>query len=320
MGQPSQSDVHVSRPLTNILTAYMQRDENFIATKVFPIVPVDKQTDKYFTFSKNDWLRDEAQLRADSSESAGSGFSVSTDSYTCDVFAHHKDVGNQVLANADAPLNLERAAVNFVGKKLLLRQEIQWVTDAFATSIWGTDKTVDTQWNDANSDPIRDVEDGKETVLSNTGYEPNTLVLGYSVFKNLKLHPDIIDRIKYTQGGGVKGKTITPELLAAMFDVERVLVAKAIKATNKEGETAATSFTHGKHALLAYVAPNPELLEPSAGYTFSWRGVSEGLGADVAVRAIDMPLKKATRYEGETAFDNKIVGTDLGYFFGSVVA
>lgn len=318
MAQPSQSDVHVSRPLTNILTAYMQRDENFIAMKFAPVVPVDKQTDKYFTFTKNDWLRDEAQLRADATESAGSGFTLSTDSYNCDVFAHHKDIGNQTLANADAPLNLERAALNFVGKKLLLRQEIQFVTDAFGTGIWGTDKTVTTTWDDANSDPIRDVEDGKETVLSNTGYEPNTLVLGYSVYKNLKLHPDIIDRIKYTTG--VTGKTITPELLAQMFDVGRVLVAKAIKATNKEGETAATSFTHGKHGLLAYVADAPALLEPSAMYTFSWRGVSEGLGADVAVRAIDMPLKKATRYEGEVAFDNKIVGTDLGYFFGSVVA
>lgn len=317
--QPTQSAVHVDVPLTNISLAYIQSQNNFIATKVFPIVPVAKQTNKYFTYTKNDWFRDEAQMRADGTQSAGSGYGLSTASYSCDVFAIHKDIGEQTRANADAGIDLDRDAVQFVTQRLLLRQEIQWVTDAFATSIWATDITPSNLWSDFTaSDPIADVQTGKTAILGTTGFEPNTLVLGYQVFVQLQQHPDIIDRIKYTMG--VTGATITEALLAQMFAVDKVVVAKAVKATNVEGETAAYSFTHGKHALLAYVNPNPGLLQPSAGYTFTWQGVSDGMGANIGIRTLPMPLERADRIEGETAFDNKIVATDLGYFFNGAVA
>lgn len=319
MAQPTQSAVHVDVPLTNISTAYMQSQDAFIASKVFPVVPVQKQTDKFYTYTKNDWFRDEAQVRADATESAGSGYGISTSTYSCDVWAIHKDIGYQTRANADSQINLDRDAAEFVTQRLLLRQEIQFVTDFFTTSVWANDVTPTNLWSDfTNSDPIEDIETGKETILSVTGQMANTLVLGYQVFRKLKNHPDVIDRIKYTTG--VSGRTVTPDLLAAMFDVDRVLVARAIKATNNEGETAAYSFTHGKHALLCHVAPNPGLLTPSAGYTFSWQGVSDGLGANIGLRRIDMPTHRAERIEGEIAFDNKVVGSDLGYFFNGAVA
>ena len=319
MGQPTQSAVHVDVPLTNISTAYLQSQDAFVASKVFPIVPVQKQTDKFYTYTKNDWFRDEAQLRADATESAGSGYGISTATYSCDVYAMHKDIGYQTRANADMQINLDRDATEFVTQRLLLKQEIQFVTDFFTTSVWATDSTPANLWSDfTNSDPIEDIETGKEAILSVTGRMANTLVLGYQVYRKLKNHPDVIDRIKYTTG--VTGRTVTPELLAAMFDVERVLVAQAIKATNNEGETAAYAFTHGKHALLAHVAPNPGLLTPSAGYVFSWQGVSDGLGANVGIRRIEMPTLRAERIEGEIAFDCKVMGTDLGYFFNGAVA
>ena len=325
MPQPTSSQVHVDAVLTNISVAYLQRAENFIADKVFPVVPVDKQSDKYFTYDKNDWLRDEAQRRADGTESVGSGYNISTAAYYCDVWAIHKDVGDQTRANADAAINVDREAAEFVTHRLLLRKEIQFVSDFMSTSVWSKDITgvsaspstnQTIQWSDyTNSDPIEDIEDGKASILSVTGLEANTLVLGYDVFRNLKNHPDIVDRIKYTSS-----QTVTADMLARMFEVDRVLVSKSVKATNKEGETGAYSFTTGKTALLCHVANNPGLLTPSAGYTFAWTGVSQGLGATVGTSSFRMDELRATRVEGEVAFDNKVVASDLGYFWTSIVA
>lgn len=320
MPQPTSYDVHpVDAILSNISVAYMQSQMQYIAGQVFPVVPVDKQSDKYFVYDKNDWFRDEAQRRADSTESAGSGYGLSTDSYSCDVFALHKDIGDKTRANADAPLRLDSEAAQFVTSRLLLRREIQWVTDYFTTSVWDTDVTGGTdftQWSSyATSDPINDVEGGKETVLSTTGFEPNTLVLGYQTFRQLKNHPDLVDRIKYTSQ-----QTLTPQMMANLFDIDRVLVAKAIKATNVEGATAAYSFVYGKHAALFYVPPNPGLMTPSAGYTFAWNGVSGGLGLSVGTSSFRMEHLKSTRVEGEIAFDDKVVASDLGYFFSGAVA
>ena len=316
MPQPTSSQVHVDAILTNISVAYMQMAENFIATKVFPVVPVSKQSDKFFTYTKNDWFRDEAQRRADATESAGGGYNLSTDSYQADVYAFHKDVGDQTRANADAPINVDREAAEFVTGRMLLKMETQFVSNFFTTSVWATDSTPTNLWSDyTSSDPIGDIETGKRTILSTTGYEPNTLVLGYDTFIQLKNHPDLVDRIKYTSS-----QVLSESLLASLFGVPRVMVAKSLKATNNEGGSEAYAFNYGKNALLTYSAPSAGLLQPSGGYVMSWTGVSQGIGATIGVSRMRMEQFKADRIEAEVAFDMKVIGSDLGFFFDSCVA
>ena len=40
MPEPQLNSVHVNRPLTNISQAYMQDASDYIADKIFPVVPV----------------------------------------------------------------------------------------------------------------------------------------------------------------------------------------------------------------------------------------------------------------------------------------
>lgn len=319
MPQPTRTDLHVDAPLTDLSVAYLQSQDAFIATKAFPIIQVDKQSNKYFKYDKDAWFRDDAKQRKSSEESAGSGYPLSTDSYSCDLFAFHKDIDDFDRLNADpAVANMDRDATEFVSRILLLRQEAQWVSDAFATSVWGTDKVGGTDfvvWSDkTGSDPREDVDAGKEKVLSNTGFEPNTLILGYQTYRQLRRHPDVIDQNKYTNPD-----SINAAMLAGFFDIDNILVAKAVKNTAKEGQTFVGGFTHGKHALLAYVNPNPGPLQPSAGYTFAWSGPAGNL-RQVSIMNIRMPHLRSDRIEGVSAFDNKITGSDLGYFFSGAVS
>jgi Phage major capsid protein E len=318
MPQPSSYDVHVDVPLSNIATAYIQDQDAFIASKVFPIVPVDKQSNKYYTFPKAQWFSDDVQLRGDGAESAGSGYSVSTDNYFASVYALHKDIGHLTLANFDNPLDPMSSATEFITQQMLQRMERQWVTDYFSTGIWGTDTTLSgsSQWSDeTGSNPIDDIELGKETLLSNTGFAANTLVLGYQVFRKLKNHPDIVDRMKYTSNA-----VITEDILARLFGVDRILVARAVKNTANEGATASMSFIVGKSALLMYVNPSPGILKPSAGYTFSWTKPDAGYASPVTIMRWYNEDRKAWRVEGESAWANKVVGSDLGYFLATAVA
>lgn len=320
MPNPTRSAVHVDSILTNISVAYAQNANNFISTQVFPVVPVMKQSDKYFTYDKNDFLRDEMEQRADGAESAGAGYKLSTATYSCDVWALHKDIGDQTRANADAPLNVDQDAVNFLTQKALIRRERQWVTDSFTTGVWGTDKTGGTdftRWSDqSGSDPFVDIDAGREEILKNTGFESNTLVLGYQTFKALTRHPLVKEMYKYTSA-----ESITVEMLARAFELDRVLVSRAAYATNKEGGTGAYDFAAGKNAMLCYVNPTPSLMTPSAGYTMTWQGL-EGSTDGQRINRYDLrgSGRPADRIEIEAAFDNKIVATDLGYFFSGAVA
>lgn len=317
MAQPTKAQIHIDAPLTNISVMFQQAAKNFIAGQVFPNLPVDKQSNKYFIFDRASFFRDSMRKRAAGEESAGSGYTLSTDSYFCDLFGLHKDISDIDRANTDTPLNADRNAVQFITQQGLVRKEVQWAADYFTTSVWGTDTTVANQWSDyVASDPLGDVETAKSVILKATAQEANTLVLGYDVFVKLKNHPDIVDRIKYTSA-----RVVTEEVLASLFGVDRVLVPRSIVDSVAEGKTSAPALIHGKHALLCHVAPSPGLEVPSAGYTFSWTGLANGFnGQGMAMNKFRMEQLLGDRVEGHMAFDMKVVASSLGVFLPSVSA
>lgn len=308
MSLPTQSDVHVDAILTDISTAYT--NANFISRGIFPVVRVAKASDKYFTFTKDFWFRDEAEVRAAGAEFPRGGYAISTATYSTDQYAFEKAVPDEVRMNADNPLAPDTEATLFVAERLRLKEERQFAADFFTTSVWGTDKTLSgtSQWSDgANSDPVGDIDTGKSTIAQNTGRDPNVLVMGRQVFDQLRQHPDILDRIKYVQ----KGIT-TIDVLASVFGVEQILVGNAIRNTAAEGVTFSGSFIWGKNALLLYVPASAGLMVPSAGYTFVWEDMRIETYRDERVRSDVV--------RGLLSFDQKLVGKDLGYFVSAAVA
>ena len=315
MPQPTRSQVHVDAILTNVSVAFTQDAFNFVANKVFPTLPVAKQSDKYFIYTQADFFRDQAQRRADGTESAGTGYGLSTATYGCDVYALHKDIGDQVRENADAPLNPDLDATRFLTQQMLIRSEVQWASDYFTTSVWDTDTTPGTLWSASGSTPIADIQAQINTILTNTGYLPNQMVMSYAVWSILKNHSDFTDRFKYTTS-----ESLTPELMARVLELDKVHVMKGVYNSAAEGATASYTQVGDKDALLCYVNPSPGLMVPSAGYNFAWTGISAGLGENSAVSRFRMDHLKADRIEIESAWDNKVISSALGCFFSNAVA
>lgn len=325
MPKPTPGDVHVNAALTEISVAYiLDEADAYVADQVFPVVPVAKQSDSYFKYSQEDFLRIEAQPRAPASESAGGGFALTTDTYTAKIFAFHKDVDDPLRANADAAVDPDRDATEYVTQQMLLKREKSWADAYFKTGIWTGDQTGVVaapganqflQWNDINSSPIEDIRKQARVIQKRTGLYPNRLVLGPEVFDVLVDHPDVLDRIKYTQQG-----VVTRELLAAIFGIERVLVPSALENTAAEGLTGVYSFLYAKAALLVYANPRPSLLKPSGGYIFAWTGFLGAGAYGNRVKSFRMEQLEADRIEGEMAFDGKVVAAPAGVFFTTAVA
>lgn len=324
---PTKGQAHIDKALTNMSVAYIQDEANFIAAKVFPQIPVRKQSDVYFVYNKGDFFRDEARVRAGASESAGGEYGVTTDTpYYCKVHAFHKDVTEQDRANYDEPLDADADATEFVSQKMLVRREVVWADKYFKAGVWTTEITGVAsapgagqviQFDQAGSDPIKVVSDQIVIMASKTGYRPNTIVMTPAVFYALKNHEDILDRIKYTQKG-----IVTADLLATLFEVENIYVAWSVVNTANQGATDNIGFVMGKHMLLCYVNPRPAIKKPSAGYIFAWTGL-KGAGA-FANRMVRIPMDLlgigTERIEGEIAFDAKVIAQDLGVFFKNIVA
>lgn len=323
---PDRSDLHIDKALTNMSVQYLQDESNFIAGQVFPMVPVQKQSDRYFVYKKEDWFRDDAQERAPGTESAGGDYDIdNTPTYFCRKYAFHKDVFEEDRANADDPLTPDEDAVAFVTDKILLNKENNWARTFFKTGVWGTDLQGATAaaagkvvyWDDySNSSPIEDITAASTAQAEVTGKRPNTIVMGRRAYDALKNHPDFLDRVKYTQKG-----VVTTDLIAQMFDVDRVLVANAIQNTAKKGQQAEMSFILGNHVLLCYTTNAPRLKTATAGYTFVWTGLMGSNALGGRINRFSMPhLGIGTeRIECELAYDMKVIAADMGTFIENAV-
>lgn len=327
INEPGRGDVHVDRPLTQIAIAYAQNPEVFIADRVFPILPVAKQTDKYFTVPIGAWFRDEMKKRAPGALSAERTHNLSTDSYACDVWALHEMLADQVRANYDSPLQADKEITEGLSQAGMIRKELQWVTDFFGSGIWSVDQTgVDSasptanqvgRWDRADSTPIEDVRAGKRRVQARTGFRPNKMVIGREVYDALLDHPDIVGRLDRGQTTGAA--IVMRQNLAALFELDEVLVMDSVYNSATEGATDSIGFIGGKSALLVYSAPSPGLYVPSGGYTFSWTGLLGSGALGMRMKRIRDEKRESDMIEIQMAFDQKLVAADLGQFFITVV-
>ena len=310
--QPGVADVHVDGLLTNLSIAYIQKEKDFVASRMGKAVPVMKQSDIIPRYTKNDFFRDEAQKRAPASETAGSGYTVDTSNkYFAEEYGFHKDIPVEIRLNQDSPFNTDNDSRIYVTQKLLIKGDVLLADTIFKTGVWNTDVTPVDLWDDYGlSVPILDIESGKDAIHRVTSYDPNRLLMGREVWTQLKHHPLLLERFKYTQAG-----IITRQLVSRVVEVE-IVVAQSIKATNVEGADESYAYNFGKNALLSFVNPRPSLLTPSAYYSFRW--INE-FGREMTIRRLMNKWKRFERIEGFFNIDHKVISTDLGYFFSGVV-
>lgn len=320
------SSVHIDQPLTNLTLAYVQDQSNFIADKVFPIVGVAKQSDKYYIYDRAGMNRaGERKPLAPRTEVQRIGMSVSSDSYYADVYGLGMDFDAQTIANEDAALEIRAAGAQTLITNLLVDREVDFASTFFSAGIWGTDNTPSNLWSDyTNSTPIADVTTARRTMqLKSGGFKPNTMVVGKEVRDILVNHPDILARLN---GGATVTNTalITNAKLAEIFEVENFYVMEAVKNDSAEGIAESNAFIGGDHALLTYTPSSAGLMTPAAGLTFAWNNLEGVNNLGITVESFsDDALRRvgvAEHIQAKAAYDMKVVGADLGYFFEQVIA
>lgn len=311
MPQPDRNDVHVDAPLTQISIACMNQPEAFIAQAVFPRVPVTKESDKYFVFTKSHLFRSEVEVRGPSSPVKHRGYAVSTAAYQANEYATGILVPDRVAQNSDSPLQPYTDATNIITHDMLMFIENAWSAEFMVTGTWTTNTTLTgtDQWSDfVNSDPVGNIDTAKFTISGSTGIPESQLsvAMGASVWTKLKRHPALLATY---QGQ----KVVTKEQAAAVLGVKEILVSEAVWNTNVEGNSTQTlARIVGKNCLVFYKPAAPSLMTPSCGYFFS-KTVSE-------ITRYRVDRRKSEAVEISSIFDFKATDVDAGYLYLAAVA
>jgi len=304
---PTEKDVHEDAILSGVSLRYS--NDEMIADRVMPVVPVKKESDKYYTYTRA-WKLPQSE-RAAGAEANEVEWNLSTDTYQCDEYALKDLIPDRVRDNADNPLNMDVDTTENITELIQLGREKRVADVVFAGGTYGTQTSAlagANQWSDyAGSDPIGDVRTAKSTVHAASGKLPNTMIIGFQAHLKLLDHPDILERIKYTQRG-----IITSDILAAVFEVDNYIIGKALYDSTQEGVAESLGYVWGKSVALIYAESSPGIKKASFGYQFQSRGFR--------VKKWRVEGRDGDFIEAGEIRDEKVVAASTGYLYTTVTA
>ena len=319
MAEVGLHDLHVDQNLTNLSIGY--KNPVYIADTVFPTIPVQRQSNLIPRYDQSPWFRNQAANRAPGTMPHRDGFTVSSTLYSCLQYAFGYEIPDEYRDNTDAPYDLDRDGTAFVTDRLQMSREIAAATEYFKAGVWGADHTVGVAagqfviWDDyLNSQPLVDITEWQEGVVGKGIPTPNTLVIGSEVWAKLKWHPNLTGIMPTDTV-----RVFTLDLLRTSLELDRVLVGKALYTPTVAGVAEASVVYNriwGKHALVAYIAPAPAMMTPSAGYTFVWNRVPN------AIQYISR-VREDARYQdvinGFSHWDTRVLVPNAGEFAVGVI-
>jgi len=265
-------NVHIDQVLTNISLGWP--NNGLVGEALFPSVGVRKQSDKYYVFGREAWLPETSDYRAPGSEANEiPGLQVSLDTYYAQEHALQIAVTDEERENSDSPLSPDRDGTELVTSKIMLGRELAMKNMVTTTTNYATGMSTTlsgtSQWSDyANSNPIGDFRTGQRAIHAKVFMEPNVAIIPYQVMSQLEDHPDIIERIKYSERA-----VLTPEIVAAVLGVQRVIVPGVgigTGAPGAAGNAITAGYLWGKDVVMAWVPPRAGMRIPAFGYEFTW--------------------------------------------------
>lgn len=244
--------VHVSR----ILTEFSQRYRNiaYVADRVAPPVPVQHETDLYWIYGLEGFIRENLVV-ADGSPPHFANWSISTDTYRVERYAIADLVTDRARANADDPLRPELDTTEILTERLLLDREArvaQATTDTNvlpAEHVFNANLALD---NPDTADVRQWLFSARTKIFQSARNLANTVVIPVAVGFQLARTALIDELRKYTDPTLVTAGGLPPSLFGL-----QVLEAGVGYIAGPERAVAARPFTEvwGANILVAFVNP-----------------------------------------------------------------
>lgn len=319
--------------LSNMALAYYQNEAKCFAKTIFPICPVNLSSDNYYIFDKEDLLRDSWHRKPAYGRVDPAVLSEHTETYACQV--DQMIMGIDQIRQTDLQRRMgpviadpKMQRTRTMAGQANIHQDSIFSSKFFKKGTWnhefsGIDATNPTssqfiKFSNLNSDPVELMDKRMTDMEQSTGRRPNRLALGVHVFNSLKLHPAILERVKYG-GSTTNPALITENVLAQLFGLERLSVQRSIMNKAGLGQDANMQYIGDPDSfLLAYASNTPSIDEPSAGYIFTWDMLGNGNIMPV-LNYEGEPGTHSEFIEGLMACDMKKTADDLAMYFTDAV-
>lgn len=316
---PNSKQVYVRKALANFAVRYPR--SRFVAEQLIPNISVDKQSGEYPIF---DAAR-RAMASVNDLRTPGVGanmvkFDITWDNYLCGGHALKTEITREERKNADEAVaaGMEAASINLLTGRVLTNQDIDLRArmDA-AVAASGLTANVTDEWNDRTSGiPADDIETAINAVRASSGLVPNVMLMDFAPWQALASHPQILDRI-VAGGNNTEPAMASPEAIAKIFKLDKVIVVDTMKNTAMEGQTASLSTIWGDEVYVLH--QQEQLIEdlPSFMFRFVWDAPTSVDGWEVTTWTDDDT--KSDYYRIERYSVQKVIAQNLIYKIGETL-
>lgn len=258
--------------LTNVSAAYVPSDAELLSEKIFPVIESDMSTGKLGKYGTGH-LRIESSLAGGRSKFRTVSQTIrSTLSYSIDSHGLEGVVSKDDYRNVQLPFDAEKDEVMALSGNIMLEKEQILATALTNTAVLTQNTTLVgvQQFNDyANSDPISVFATARQAVRSGCGVLPNVCMMDWQVYNKLRFHPQLLDALgfKWDRPGGLK-----EDELGLALDIDKILIAKGMYESAKEGQASSLAPIWGKGIVLGVAPDKAAPRQVSLGYQVRYRG------------------------------------------------
>jgi len=250
--------------------------QGFISQRVLPVFETAVQSGTFGRIRLKELLQNRETKRQSGAGYARGNWNFDDEAFACTENGAEEPVDDREAKMYANYFDAEEVSSARAYDAVLRNQEKRVADLLFNATTWNgaaLSTGITNEWDDyANAVPIDDVEGAVRKVWSGTGLWPNALIINRIVFRNLRHCEQIIERIaSMGAGNATKPSDITTAMLAAVFDLPKIIVAGSSKNTANEGQAAAISqIWSSEYAMVARVAETNDIKEPCLGRTFHW--------------------------------------------------
>jgi len=255
--------------LTQYSSDYSTQEDYYIADKLFPAFPVGSQSAEYPVFSKENIVNvAKIKPRAPGTSYKRIGLQSGKDTYATEDYGLSMPIDDRDAKIYPNLLASQRAKTTKITRDLRVNKEIR-ARDLIKGSTLIPTTDAEVAWNDPDADIVQQVKNVNTAMFENCGRTANVITMTLEVWNFVSQHPRLVERIQHTNGG-----SITTEMIARLFEIDQLCVAKSNINESNEGQTESVNSIWGNDVIFGRVDANFDIDTPSLGRTFVWNANS----------------------------------------------
>ena len=285
--------------------------EGYVGLRVYPGFTTALQTANFSVIPVEELLQQRSTIRAPGAGYSRSTFTFEQQNYVCEEYGAEEPVGDRERAIYAHSFDIERVAAQRAVGAVLRELEAQVAAEVNATGTFTNGAAAAAWSNNSSGKPIDDVITGLNSIRATSGLIANTVLMDIDLFRDLQTSDQILDRVKYTWGGGGDPRSVTEMSLAQAFGVDQVIVARSTKNTASQGQTASlAAIFDNTQCWVGRINTGADLREPGAGRVFL--NSNDGAGT-LSVEQYRDEARRADIIRARLDFDVKTIYSAAGY-------